>query len=105
MLQLCGPVLQHPYGGCAVSTLTPTNGKFTQRTYHCCVVLLTTQVNNAATLVRTVWDEATYAETLAVNVTGPLLLTEQMLPLMPSGSLVIMVSSGERISHPNTTTK
>jgi NAD(P)-dependent dehydrogenase (short-subunit alcohol dehydrogenase family) len=52
------------------------------------------QVNNAAILVRHAWDEATYKETLAVDVAAPLLITEQLAPLMPHGSLVIMVSSG-----------
>lgn len=52
------------------------------------------QINNAAILVRGVWDEATYNETLAVDVTGPLSLTEQLAPLMPRDSLIIMVSSG-----------
>lgn len=52
------------------------------------------QINNAAILVRGTWDEATYNETLAVDVTGPLSLTEQLAPLMPRDSLVIMVSSG-----------
>lgn len=54
------------------------------------------QVNNAAILVRRAWDEATYKQTLAVDVLRPLALTQQLTPCMPAaaGSLVIMVSSG-----------
>lgn len=51
-------------------------------------------MNNAAILVRGAWDEATYNETLAVDVLGPLSITQQLAPMMPEGSLVIMVSSG-----------
>jgi hypothetical protein len=53
------------------------------------------QVNNAAILVRGVWDEATYNQTMAVDVLGPLALTQQLAPRMPAGSLVVMVSSGQ----------
>jgi len=52
------------------------------------------QVNNAAILVRGAWDEVTYNETMSVDVLGPLSITQQLAPMMPEGSLVIMVSSG-----------
>lgn len=52
-------------------------------------------MSNAAILVRGAWDEATYNQTLAVDVLGPLALTQQVTPRMPAGSLVIMVSSGQ----------
>lgn len=58
------------------------------------LALVLLQVNNAAILVRGAWDESTYNETMAVNVVGPLSLTQQLTHMMPQGALVIMVSSG-----------
>lgn len=57
----------------------------------CCAVL---QVNNAGILIGSKWDQQSYDSTLAVNATGPVALSQALLPSLPPGALIIMVSSG-----------
>jgi NAD(P)-dependent dehydrogenase (short-subunit alcohol dehydrogenase family) len=54
-------------------------------------------INNAGTLTDEAfgaWTAATFAQTLAVNTTGPALLAQALLPLMKPGSKLVNISSG-----------
>lgn len=51
-------------------------------------------MNNAGILTPGVWDQATFDQTIKVNVAGPVQLSQALLPLLSPGALVVMVSSG-----------
>ena len=54
-------------------------------------------INNAGTLTDEAfgkWTAATFAQTFAVNTTGPALLAQALLPLMKPGSKLVNISSG-----------
>jgi short-subunit dehydrogenase involved in D-alanine esterification of teichoic acids len=53
------------------------------------------QVNNAGVFNGSKWDEQTFNSTLAVNTTGPIAVSQALLPSLAPGALIIMVSSGE----------
>lgn len=46
-------------------------------------------------MLRHAWDQPTYDTTLAVNIAGPIAVTQALLPHLADGALIIMVSSGE----------
>jgi NAD(P)-dependent dehydrogenase (short-subunit alcohol dehydrogenase family) len=51
-------------------------------------------VNNAGILFTKTWSEEAYSKTMAVNVAGPVAISQALLPLLAPGALIVMVSSG-----------